>query len=216
MRGRQLENCISGPSIRSSSSHPCSRSIVIPQTHHRIYTELDVSAARRYGPAPDINTEQCTMDALTSRSRMDTSSVEAFTRNGPSGRWTITHGRIVAVTLAGLYYAGRGRVLVVTCRDLILVLIVLLKSSPAIEGIKLTFPERGLELLSDYVGEELNWEAKYLRPYTSMISDADCGIGGLPIPVLEDSKPIEQFLTLRERMGSPFSCPTTQGCDALG
>ena len=33
-----------------------------------------------------------------------------------------------------------------------------------------------------------------------MISDADCGIGGPPIPVLEDSKPIEQFLTLKERM----------------
>ena len=30
-----------------------------------------------------------------------------------------------------------------------------------------------------------------------MISDGDCGIGGLPILVLEDSKPIEQFLTLK-------------------
>ena len=131
---------------------------------------------------------------------MDNSSVEAFTRNGPSGRWTITRGRIVAVTLAGLYYAGRGRVIAVTCRDPILVRIVLLESSPTIKGIKLPFPERGLELLSDYVGEELTWEAKYLRPYASMISDADCGIGGPPIPVLEDSKPIEEFLTLRERM----------------
>ena len=33
-----------------------------------------------------------------------------------------------------------------------------------------------------------------------MISDANYGIGGPPIPVLEDSKPIEQFLTLKERM----------------
>ena len=33
-----------------------------------------------------------------------------------------------------------------------------------------------------------------------MIFDGDCGIGGLPIPVVEDSKPIEQFLTLKERM----------------
>ena len=55
-------------------------------------------------------------------------------------------------------------------------------------------------LLSDCIGEELTWEAKYLRPYASMISDSDCGIGGPPIPVLEDSKPIEQFLTLKERM----------------
>ena len=140
------------------------------------------------------------MDALTSRPGMDTLSVEAFTRNGPSGRWTIIRGRIVAVTLAGLYYAGRGRVVVVTCRDPILVRIVLLELSPAIEGIKLPFSERGLELLSNCVGKELTWEAKYLRPYASMISDADCGIGRPPIPVLEDSKPIEQFLTLKERM----------------
>ena len=88
----------------------------------------------------------------------------------------ITRGRIVAVTLAGLYFAGRGRgrVVAVTCRDPILVRIVLLESSPAIEGIKLPFPERGLELLSDCVGQELTWEAQYLRPYAFMISDEDC------------------------------------------
>ena len=33
-----------------------------------------------------------------------------------------------------------------------------------------------------------------------MISDGDCGIGGPPIPVVEDSKPIDQFLILKERM----------------
>ena len=102
------------------------------------------------------------MDAPTNRSGMDTSLVEAFTRNGPSGRWTITRGRIVAVTLAGLYFVGRGRVVVVTCRDPILVRIVLLESSPTIKGIKLPFLERGLELLSDCIGEELTWEAQYL------------------------------------------------------
>ena len=112
----------------------------------------------------------------------------------------ITHGRVVAVTLTGLYFVGQGRVVVVICRDLTLVRIVLLESSPTIKGIKLPFPERGLELLSDYVGEELTWEAQYLRPYASMISDVDCGIGGPPIPVLDDKKPIEQFLTLKERM----------------
>ena len=46
------------------------------------------------------------------------------------------------MTLAGLYFVGRGRVVIVTCRDPILVQIVLLESSPAIEGIKLAFPER--------------------------------------------------------------------------
>ena len=63
------------------------------------------------------------------------------------------------MTLAGLYFAGRGRVVAVTCRDPILVQIVLLESSPEIEGIKLPFSERGLELLSDCVGQELTWEA---------------------------------------------------------
>ena len=150
-----------------------------------------VSAARQYGWSCDITLDLNIMDALTNRSGMDTSSVEAFTRNGLSGRWTITCRRIVAVTLAGLYFAGRGRVVAVTCNDPILICIVLLKSSPTIEGIKLPFLERGLELLSDCVGEELTWEAKHLRPYASMISDADCGISGRPIPVLKDSKPIE-------------------------
>ena len=159
-----------------------------------------VSAARQYGGRSDIIPELCIMDSLTSRFGMDTSSVEAFTRNGPSGRWTIICGRIVVVTLVGLYYAGRGRVVAVTCRDPILVHIVLLESSPTIEGIKLPFPERRLELLNDCVGEELTWEAKYLRPYASMISDAGYNIGGPPIPLLENSKPIEKFLTLRERM----------------
>ena len=82
----------------------------------------------------------------------------------------------------------------------ILVQIVLLQSSPLIEGINLPFSERGLELISKCVREELNWEAQYLRPYASIISDVECGIGGLPIPVLDYKKPIEQFLTLKERM----------------
>ena len=159
-----------------------------------------VSAARRYGGSCDITLELRIVDMPTNRSGMDTSSVDAFTRNGPSGRWTIFRGRIVAMTLAGLSFVGRGRVVAVTCRDPILVRIVLLESSPTIKGIKLPFPKRGLELLSDCIGEELTWEAQYLRPYASMISDGDCGIGGPAIPVLEDSKPIEQFLTLKERM----------------
>ena len=109
-----------------------------------------------------MNLDLRTVDAPTNTSGMDTSSTEAFTRNGSSGRWTITRGRIVAVTLAGLYFAGRGRVVAVTCRDPILVRIVLLESSPMIEGVKLPFPERGLELLSNCVGEEITWEAQNL------------------------------------------------------
>ena len=128
----------------------------------------------------------------------------------------ITRGRIIAVTLVGLYFVGRGRVVAVTCRDPILVRIVLLESSPAIEGIKLPFPERGLELLSDCVGQELTWEAQYLRPYASMISDEDCGIGGPPIPALDDDKPIEDFLTLKERMEVALLVSNDAGCRCAG
>ena len=147
---------------------------------------------------------------------MDTSSIQTFSKNGSSGRWMITCGRIVAVTLASLYFAGRGRVVAVTCRDPILVRIVLLESSSAIEGIKLPFPERGLELLSDCVGQELTWEAQYLRPYASMISDQDCGIGGPPIPALDDEKPIEEFLTLKERMEVALLVSDDAGCHCAG
>ena len=70
-------------------------------------------------------------------------------------RWTITRKRVVVVTLIGLYFVGQGRVLWVTCRDPILVRIIFLESSPSIEEIKVPFLERGLESLSDYIGEEL-------------------------------------------------------------
>ena len=120
------------------------------------------------------------------------------------------------MTLAGLYFAGRGRVVGVTCKDPILVQIVLLESSSAIEGIKLSFPERRLELLSDCVGREPTWEAQYLQPYASMISDEDCGIGGPPIPALDDDKPIEDFLTLKERMEVALLVSDDSGCRCAG
>ena len=86
---------------------------------------------------------------------MDTSTIEAFSKNKNSASWMITRGREVALTLAGLYYVGQGRVVRVTCQDPILVRIVLLDTSPAIQGIRLPFPERGLELLCNCVGQEL-------------------------------------------------------------
>ena len=118
-----------------------------------------VSAARRYERSCDRATDLGFVVEASNPDEMDTSSIQAFSKNGSSGRWTITRGIIVAVMLAGLYFAGRGRVVAVTCRDSILVRIVLLESSSAIEGIKLPFPERGLELLSDCVGQELTSEA---------------------------------------------------------
>ena len=128
---------------------------------------------------------------------MDTSAIEAFTKNGNSGSWMITQGRKVALTLAGLYYVERGRVVRVTCWDPILVRIVLLDTSPAIEGTRLPFPKRGLELLCDCVGQELIWEAQYLRPYIGMATNSSGDFGGSSIPILPDEKPIDDFLTLK-------------------
>ena len=71
-----------------------------------------------------------------------------------------TRKKTVAVTLIGLYFASRGRVVRLTCRDLILVQIILFESSLLIEGIKLPFLEKGLELLSDCVGKKLTSEAR--------------------------------------------------------
>ena len=83
---------------------------------------------------------------------MDTSLIEAFSKNDYSRRWTITRGREVALTLAGLYYVGRGRVIQITCQDSILVRIVLLETSPTIQCTRLPFLERGFELLCDCIG----------------------------------------------------------------
>ena len=71
-------------------------------------------------------------------------------------------------------------------------------------------------MLSDCVGQELTWEAQYLRPYASMISDEDCGIGGPPIPALVDDKPIEDFLTLKERMEVALLVSDDSGCHCAG
>ena len=63
----------------------------------------------------------------------------------------ITRDKEVVLTLARLYYVGRGKVVQITCRDPILVRVVLLDTSPAIQDTRLPFLERGFELLSDCV-----------------------------------------------------------------
>ena len=49
-----------------------------------------------------------------------------------------------------------------------------------------------------------------------MISDEDCGIGGPPIPALDDNKPIEDFLTLKERMEVALLVSDDSGCRCAG
>ena len=131
---------------------------------------------------------------------MDTSAIEEFSKNRNSGSWTITRGREVALTLAGLYYVGHGRVVRVTCRDPILDRIVLLDTSSAIESTRLPFPERGLELLCNCIERELIWEAQYLHPYIGMATDSSGDVSGPPISILPDEKPIDDFLTLKQGM----------------
>ena len=49
-----------------------------------------------------------------------------------------------------------------------------------------------------------------------MISDQDCGIGGPPIPALDDDKPIEDFLTLKERMEVALLVSDDSRCRCAG
>ena len=65
---------------------------------------------------------------------MDTLPIKAFSKNENSRSWAITRDREVALTLVGLYYVGCGRVVQNTCRNPILVRIVLLDTSLAIQG----------------------------------------------------------------------------------
>ena len=127
---------------------------------------------------------------------MDNLSIKVFSRNVSSGNWTITCSREVALTLAGLYFAGCKRVVGNTCKDPILIRIVLLESSTSIHGIKLPSPEKELEFLCDCIGQEFIREAQYLQPYVATISNDNGDIGGLLIPILADEKSIDNFLTL--------------------
>ena len=131
---------------------------------------------------------------------METLPIEAFSKNGNSESWTITRGREVALILTGLYYVGSRRVVQITCRDPILVRIVLVDTSLAIQGTRLPFLERGFELLSDCVGDKLIWEAQYLRSYFATMSYNDGDVDELPILVLANEKPIDDFLTLKQGM----------------
>ena len=47
---------------------------------------------------------------------------------------------------------------------------------------------------------ELIWEAQYLHPYIRMATDNSGDVGGPPIPILLDEKPIDDFLTLKQGM----------------
>ena len=55
-----------------------------------------------------------------------------------------------------------------------------------------------------------------MRPYASMISNQDCGIDGPPIPVLDDEKPIEEFITLKEWMEVALLVSDDVGCQCAG
>ena len=49
-----------------------------------------------------------------------------------------------------------------------------------------------------------------------MISNQDYDIGGPPIPALDDEKPIEEFLTLEERMEVALLVSDNAGCCCAG
>ena len=102
------------------------------------------------------------------------------------------------LTLVGLYCVGRRKVVRITCWDPILIRIVLLDTSPTIQGTRLSFPERGFEILCNCIGQELIWEAQHLQPYVATMSNNNGNVGGPPIQVLADEKPIDDFFTLKQ------------------
>ena len=73
-------------------------------------------------------------------------------------------------------------------------------------------------MLSDCVGEELIWEAQYLRLYFATMSDNDGDVSGPPIPVLADEKSIDDFLTLKQGMKVALLVCDNKGswCAGLG
>jgi hypothetical protein len=105
----------------------------------------------------------------------------------------------VAIIFLGLYYAGRGVISKILCRNPLLVEIKIIKVSPAIE-VEIPFPVGDLRRISQCTGQEVIWEAEHLRPYGALSKEPLEPLGWPPTPVTEDVKPIEEFFTLVKEM----------------
>jgi hypothetical protein len=83
-------------------------------------------------------------------------------RSGSNGRWAVAPSAHVAITFLGLYYAGRGVISKILCRDSLLVEVKIIEVSPAIE-VEIPFPVGDLPRISQCARREVVWEAEHLR-----------------------------------------------------
>jgi hypothetical protein len=120
-------------------------------------------------------------------------------RSGANGKWAVAPGAYVAITFLGLYYAGRGVILKILCRDPLLVEVKIIEVSPAIE-VEIPFPIGDLRRISQCTGREVIWEAEHLRPYGALSKEPLQTVGGPPTLVPEDVMPAEKSFTLAKGM----------------
>ena len=99
------ESRIGGPPIQHKGGENIVNSDYPRFSSRGSYSAISISAVRRYEGSCDRILVLGYAEETPIPDSMDTSSIQAFSKNGSSGRWTITRGRIVAVTLAGLYFA---------------------------------------------------------------------------------------------------------------
>jgi hypothetical protein len=120
-------------------------------------------------------------------------------RSGGNGDWAVAPGAHVAITFLGLYYAGRGVISKILCRDPLLVEVKIIEVSPAIE-VEIPFPVGDLRRISQCAGREVIWEAEHLRPYGALSAEPLQTVGGPPTLVPEDVMPAEELFTLAKGM----------------
>jgi len=76
-------------------------------------------------------------------------------------KWTVAPGAHVAITWAGHYYAGRGVVSKILCRDPFLVEVKVIEVCYALDQV-ICFPVGDLRTTTQCAGRDVIWEAKYL------------------------------------------------------
>jgi hypothetical protein len=126
---------------------------------------------------------------------LDASPIEAFTKNGGSGRLVLRKGVVVALTLEGLYYTGRAVVERVVNRDPYLVRVHVLDVPDNLD-MPIPFPEGDLVFLRQCTGRSIVWEANTVYPYAESEGSTNASVGRQPTHVNTDVKPIQQFLSL--------------------
>ena len=109
-------------------------------------------------------------------SGLDPTPIEAFTRNGGSGRLRIRNGVIVALTLEGFYYAGRAVIERVVSLDPYLVRVHVLDVPDNLD-MPLSFPEDDLAFLRECTGRSILWEANNVYPYGESEGSTSANVG---------------------------------------